>query len=367
MSLTKRITGLVALALVPALAIQGYNEYALRDARGEVLRGEALQAARAIASDLGQFGRSARQTLVILAGVPEIRNKDPGACTAYLRSLLGQVPGAFFFGVTDADGRIVCNTLGSKPGAYTVADRRYFQEAMRTGSFAVGDYVAGRVTNQPTIQFGQPIRGSDDRPNGIVLTSIDLSWLAGNLSAGGLPPDATLTVTDRNGAILVRLPDHEAWVGKPLPTAFRKRISENLGGVIDMPGLRGRMRLTGIAAPNGNDLDAMRVAVGLARDASFADIDAATRRGIVLILTGALLAFAAALLGGRVFIRRPVRRLLQAVTAWRSGDLDARSGVTGSGEFGQLGEAFDAMAASLQKHESDLRQELARRVLGLHR
>lgn len=48
------------------------------------------------------------------------------------------------------------------------------------------------------------------------------------------------------------------------------------------------------------------------------------------------------------------------MTAWRSGDLDARSGVTGSGEFGQLGEAFDAMAASLQRHESDLRQELAR-------
>lgn len=181
-----------------------------------------------------------------------------------------------------------------------------------------------------------------------------------NLSAGGLPPDTTLTVADRNGAILVRLPDHEAWVGKPLPASLRKGISENLSGVIDMEGLRGRTRLTGIAAPNGNDLDAVTVAVGLGQDTSFADIDAATRRGIVLILAGALLAFVAALLGGRVFIRRPVQRLLRAVTAWRAGDLNARSGVTGTGEFGQLGEAFDAMAATLQKHEGDLRQELAR-------
>lgn len=167
-----------------------------------------------------------------------------------------------------------------------------------------GNYVAGRVTNQPTIQFAQPIRGQDDRPDGIVLTSIDLTWLARNLSANGLPPDATLTVADRNGGILVRLPDHEAWAGKPLPPAFLKGVSENLGGVIDMEGLRSRTRLTGIAAPNGNDLDGLTVAVGLARDASFADIDAATRRGIVLILAGALLAFAAALLGGRVFIPR---------------------------------------------------------------
>ena len=360
MSLTKRIAGLVALALVPALAVQGYNEYALRTARSEVVRSDAVRAARGIASDLGQFGRSARQVLGILAGVPEVRNQDPQACTAYLKSLLGQVPGAFFFGVTDSDGKIVCNTLGSQPGAYKVADRIYFKDAMRTGSFAVGEYVAGRVTNQPTMQFAQPIPGQTGQPIGIVLTSIDLAWLARHLSNAGLPPDATLTVADRNGAILIRLPDHAEWVGKPLPPAFLKGMSENRGGVVEMPGLRGRMRVTGVAAPNGDDLDSVTVAVGLARDTAFADIDAATQRGIVLILVGALLAFAAALLGGRVFIRRPVRRLLQADTAWRAGELGARSGVTGKGEFGQLGEAFDAMATSLQRHESDLRQELAR-------
>lgn len=360
MSLTKRIAGLVALALVPALAVQGYNEYALRTARSEAVRSEAMRAARGIASDLGQFGRSARQVLGILAGVPEIRNQDPKACTAYLMSLLGQVPGAFFFGVTDADGRIVCNTLGSEPGAYSVSDRRYFKDAMRTGSFAVGDYVAGRVTKQPTMQFAQPILGEAGQRFGLILTSIDLAWLAGHLSNAGLPPDATLTVSDRNGAILIRLPDHAEWVGQPLPPAFRKGVSENRGGVVEMPGLRGRMRITGIAAPRGEDLDSVTVAVGVAREAAFADIDAATRRGIILILAGALLAFAAALLGGRVFIRRPVQRLLRAVAAWRAGDLAARSGVTGKGEFGRLGEAFDAMATSLQKHEGDLRQELSR-------
>ena len=45
MSLTKRIVGLVALALVPALAIQGYNEYALRSARTDAVRGFVLDLA----------------------------------------------------------------------------------------------------------------------------------------------------------------------------------------------------------------------------------------------------------------------------------------------------------------------------------
>lgn len=360
MPLTKRIVGLVALALMPALAIQGYNEYALRSARGEAVRGEAMRAARSVAADLGQFGRGTRQVLGILAEVPEIRDKDPETCTSYLKTLLGKVPGAFFFGVADADGTIVCNTLGSARGAYSLADRGYFQDAMRTGVFAIGEFVTGRITGIPTLQFAQAIPGTGGRPEGVVLASIDLTYLADHQNRAGLPPDATLTVADRNGTILIRLPDHAEWVGKRLPPEFWSALTANRGKVVDLPGLRGNMRITGIAAATPEDLDSVTVAVGLLPSTAFADIDAATRRGVILIGLGALLAIMAALLAGRVFIRNPVRRLLKAAADWRAGDLGARSALSGPGEFGQLGEAFDAMAASLQKHEGELRAEISR-------
>ena len=360
MPLTKRIVGLVALALVPALAIQGYNEYALRSARGETVRNEAMRAARGVASDLGQFGRGTRQVLGVLAEVPEIREKDPQGCTTYLKTLLGKVPGAFFFGVANSDGSIACDTLGSSRGAYTLADRGYFQEAMRTGGFAIGELLTGRVTGRPTIHFSQAIPGPSGRPDGVVLASIDLAYLAEHQKRAGLPPDATLTVADRNGTILIRLPDHAEWVGKRLPSDFWSAVTANRGKVIGLPGLRGNLRITGIAAATPDDLDSVTVAVGLSPATTFADIDAATRRGVILIALGAFLALVAALLAGRAFIRRPVRRLLQAASAWRSGDLGARTGILGPGEFGQLGEAFDAMAASLQKHEGELRSEISR-------
>jgi two-component sensor histidine kinase len=360
MPLTKRIMGLVALALMPALAIQGYNEYALRSARGEAVRGEAMRAARSVAADLGQFGRGTRQVLGILAEVPEIRDKDPETCTSYLKTLLGKVPGAFFFGVADADGTIVCNTLGSARGAYSLADRGYFQDAMRTGVFAIGEFVTGRITGIPTLQFAQAIPGTGGRPEGVVLASIDLTYLADHQNRAGLPPNATLTVADRNGTILIRLPDHAEWVGKRLPPEFWSALTANRGKVVDLPGLRGNMRITGIAAATPDDLDSVTVAVGLLPSTAFADIDAATRRGVILIGLGALLAIMAALLAGRVFIRNPVRRLLKAAADWRAGDLGARSALSGPGEFGQLGEAFDAMAASLQRHEGELRAEISR-------
>ncbi|MBB2961164.1 HWE histidine kinase domain-containing protein [Methylobacterium sp. R2-1] len=360
MSLTKRIVGLVALALMPALAIQGYNEYALRTARAEAVRGEAIRTARSIAADLGQFGRGVRQSLGILVEVPEIRGKNPQVCTPYLKTLLDKVPGAFFFAVVDADGSVVCNTLGSARGAYSLASRRYFQDAMSTGGFVVGEHVRGRITNKPTIQLAQALAGPDGRLDGVVVASIDLDYLAGQQARSGLPHEATLTVADKAGVILIRVPDHAEWVGKPLPPALWSALTANRGQVVDMPGLRGRMRITGVAGATPDDLDGITVAVGLSPAAAFADIDAATWRGLVLIGLGAALAVAAALLAGRAFIRRPVRRLLRAATAWRTGELGARTGISGPSEFGQLGEAFDAMAASLQKHEGELRAELAR-------
>jgi two-component sensor histidine kinase len=362
MSLTKRIVGLVVLALIPALAVQGYNEYALRTARAEAVRNEAMRSARSVAADLGQFGRGARQVLGILAGLSEIRGKDARACTAYLATVVGKVPGSFFFGVADADGRIRCNTLGTPVGAYTVADRSYFQDAMRTGGFAIGTVVSGRVTGRPTIQFAQAIADDDGdgRPDGIVITSIDLSYLASRQATAGLPPEAALTVADRQGTILLRLPDHEAWAGKPLPPNLWKGLTDHRGKVADLPGLLGDTRITAVTGASPEDLDSVTVAVGLSPARAFADIDAATRRGVVLIGLGAILAVAAALMAGRAFIRRPVRRLLAAASAWRAGELGARTGITGTGEFGQLGEAFDAMAASLQRHEGELRDEVAR-------
>ena len=360
MSLTKRIVGLVGLALVPALAIQGYNEYALRTARGEAVRGEAIRAARSVAADLGQFGRGTRQVLDVLSEVPEIRDMEPASCTAYLKTLLGKVPGAFFFGVADADGGIVCNTLGSARGAYSLADRGYFRDAMRTGGFVIGEFVAGRITNKPTLQFAQAIPGTGGRPEGVVLASIDLTYLSEHQARAGFPPNATLTVADRKGSILIRLPDHADWVGKPLPSEFWLALTANRGKVIDLRGLRESMRITGIADATADDLDSVTVAVGFSPEAAFADIDAATQRGVILIGLGALLALASALLAGRAFIRNPVRRLLVAATAWRKGDFEARSGISGPGEFGQLGEAFDAMAASMQRHEGELRSEISR-------
>jgi len=124
-------------------------------------------------------------------------------------------------------------------------------------------------------------------------------------------------------------------------------------------GYDGRERVLANVHPSGPASGAW-VTVGRDRDVAFTDVDAATRRGLVLIALGTALALLAAVLAGRFFIRRPFDRLLRAATAWQMGDLSARIGMTRGDEFGRLGGKLDAMAGTLQRREGELRDEIAR-------
>lgn len=362
MTVTRRILLLVLLALAPVVAVQIYSEQSLRASREDRVRSAALRYAQAIGADLTQFADAARQVTDLLVTVPAIREHDPEACTSYLGAAAEKITGAIIIVVTDVTGSVVCNSRGAAKGAYSLGDRAYFQQVMATGTPVIGEYLIGRGTGLPTIQFAHPLRDEGGAIVGLINLGFDPQWLARRLATQAvLPRDSTVTMFDRNGIILMRLPDHDAWAGRPVPATFAAGASEigAAGGAGEMPGLRGTQRVTGVARLEGV-LDGTTVVIGISRDYAFEDIDAATRRGAILILIGTLVAILAAFLFGRTVIRRPVRQLLEAATAWRKGNLGARSGVRGSSEFGQLGEAFDRMASALQGHEDSLRAELSR-------
>jgi two-component system sensor histidine kinase BaeS len=77
-------------------------------------------------------------------------------------------------------------------------------------------------------------------------------------------------------------------------------------------------------------------------------------------LIGAGVAAAVALLVGALvagWIRRPLRRLIEAVRRLEAGDRGARANLSAPGELGELAHAVDRMASSLER-EDDLRKAL---------
>ncbi|MFK5600539.1 sensor histidine kinase [Methylobacterium sp. HMF5984] len=357
--LTRRILALVALALMPALAIQGYNEYALRASRDAAVRVDALGSARAAATDLVQLAQSLQQVLDLAAVDGSVRGKDSAACTAYLGLISERLPQLSLLSLAEPDGRVVCDSRGSPPGAYSNAERAYHKRVLATEAFAMGNFVVGVRTRQPAVHFAQPVRDADGRLTGVIVASVDLMQLSERLQDVLRFASTTLTVTDSEGTVLVRRPDHDAWVGRKLPPERLARLMDMGEGTRSIAGLDGRERVVGVAEPGGV-LAGVHVVVGRDREVAFADIDAATERGIALILLGALLAGLATWFGGRRFIERPVQRLLRGAAAWQGGDLGARTGMGGPSEFGRLGAAFDAMAGALERREGELNGAIAR-------
>jgi hypothetical protein len=77
----------------------------------------------------------------------------------------------------------------------------------------------------------------------------------------------------------------------------------------------------------------------------------------MLSIAGLFAALAAAMVAGRIFIRRPVDRLLRTVASWQRGDLSARTGLKrSSGEFGRIGEEMDRVADEVEHREMALRE-----------
>ena len=91
MTLAQRLFLLVVVALLPALAIQAYNELDLRRSREAEVRELALRQAELAASELSQILEGVHSLLTAVAEVPAVRALDAGPCATFLANLQPRV------------------------------------------------------------------------------------------------------------------------------------------------------------------------------------------------------------------------------------------------------------------------------------
>jgi hypothetical protein len=144
LTLAQRLFLLVVVALLPALAIQAYNELDLRRSREAEVRELALRQAELAASELSQILEGVHSLLTAVAEVPAVRALDAGPCAAFLATLQPRVSHVRSIAALDLAGRVACRNSPAPPGL-RLADRPYFQEVLRSGGFVVGDYTIASV------------------------------------------------------------------------------------------------------------------------------------------------------------------------------------------------------------------------------
>jgi HAMP domain-containing protein len=342
---------LVAVALLPAIAIQAYIEFDLRRVRQVEVEHHALNLAEHAAAEQKQIIQGIRQALIALSELPAIKAKDVQGCNAYLSKIKQRYPGFISFDVVDINGSRICDTSSDhKPT--TAAGRAYFANVLKTGEFTVGEFAIGRVTGRNVLHFALPFDGEDARMGGVVIAALSLDWLADSIARRDVPPGAALAITDRNDTVLARYPDNGRFVGKRMPD--HKYLSVDHSATVDALDLDGVERIVGCSAL-GADFGDLHVHFGLDKTQAFSEIQRRTRIGILLIVLSTSLVLMLTWFGARRFIHHPLGQLVDAANQWRLGDYTRRVNIQDKqSEIARVADAFNTMADALWDREREL-------------
>ena len=367
-SLRVRLLLLMMLAVLPPFVLILYNGFEQRRAATREAEQQAHRLARLVTSSHIRLVETSRQLLTVLSHLPAVRAVDPERCNPLLAELLQQYPLYANLGVTTAEGLIMCSGL---PIASPIpaGDRLWFQRAVQTKRFVVGDYQVGRITGKRTVNFSVPVLSPLGKVEAVVFAALDLDWLTRVAVTARLPAGAVLTAVDRSGTIIARYPDPEKWVGTPAADSplVRGMLAHRGEGTMEAVGLDGVSRLYAFMpmSPTGSDPTAF-VSVGIPAELAYAEADRMLRRSLIFLVGAAVLALVGVWVAEEWLFLRHVRTLAAATTRLRQGDLSARAGVPyDKGELGQLAAAFDEMTAALQQRAAE-RERAADALRGLN-
>ena len=65
----------------------------------------------------------------------------------------------------------------SMTNTVNLADRSYFQRALSSRAFSIGDYQVGRISGKPSFDLGYPVFAPSGRIQAVVFAALDLDWV----------------------------------------------------------------------------------------------------------------------------------------------------------------------------------------------
>src|SRR5262245_39340855 len=133
MRLRRRLSVLVAIALVPSLLLTAYNAARWRIFLENETRATALSEARATSRALDQIIDNARQLLTAMTKFPlNTDNKDE--CALDLKSIIADVQTFHEAAIIDTDGKFLCSTI---PELLDVGDCIFFSQSFYVYEFVL--------------------------------------------------------------------------------------------------------------------------------------------------------------------------------------------------------------------------------------
>ncbi|MCX6022866.1 MAG: cache domain-containing protein, partial [Chloroflexi bacterium] len=366
-SLRARIMLLVVLSTVPVFVLMLFNADELRHESANEASAEALRVSRLAADQQERVIEGTRHLLLALAPSGALRTSNTELCNALTARVLTESPSYANIGAVNVRGETFCSALPVTAPA-NVADRSWFRRALATGGLGVGEYQLEPATNRASINVGYPFRDADGAVRGVVFAALDLAWLSTAADGLDLTAGSVLTVTDRDGTVLMRYPNDDDWLGRRLPAGdLPPALFSGSGhGTAIVSPSGGAANLIGFATVNGLGEGVESVILSVPAAQAFAKVDDLLRRNLATLTLGAALVVALAWGFSEKLVLQRVKALAVAAGRLAAGELTTRTGLAhGSDELGNLARSFDEMADSLQTLHDDLEQRVHQRTMEL--
>jgi len=369
-SIRSKVARIILAASVPVMVAGLFQMYTIYQANYREAQ-QAIRSAVAVVSLQHEAQIEAvRKLLTTLSKFPEVQRLDTPASTALLRGVLKEYPANSNIGIVDVRGEVIASGVDA---AFTVADRKYFQDALRTKAFSAGEFVISRAVARPAIHFAQPVLDAQGRIKAVIYATYDLSIFDRVLDAQKLPPGSALNLTDHQGRIMHRYPSSPRVTLGDLdrPDLWARMVGPAEDGVFDDFGRDGLLRLLAFKRMRLRPGEApyMYIRVSIPKTAAFARMYQVAGLSILLLATVWTLAVVLSRILAGQYLVAPLEEIARVAKAAGHGDYTLRTGLASRPEeIGQLAQAIDAMTLSLatrrrERAQNDLERQRMERVL----
>jgi hypothetical protein len=343
---------MAVVGVIPALGAMLYSQASERAAAKARTLEDNLRLTRLAASQQASLFDGAQRLLQTMSQFPALQSNDPRDCSRLLANVLREHPSYSRLTVLSRTGARLCSSVAVlAPGA--VGDREWFRRAIETKTTVVGDFQIGRVTGTPEIVIAHPMLDAAGAVERVIAATVEASTLSSLIDNVELPAGATLTVFDRNRTILARQPDAGRWLGKQVPNSpFMQRALQGDTSMEEDVGVDGVPRLYVSAPVTAAMQTGLFVGMGVERSVALAAADRMLLGDLWQLGFLLIAAVVAAMVGGELFVLRPIKELIAVTGRIAGGDLGSRARLAGGvRELGELGDAFNSMTAALQTRE----------------
>ncbi len=328
--------------------------FQLLEERTDILK-EHEQQARALALQISQLQRAdlnaTRRLLSQLAKHDELLKANNGQCSSLLKDASLITPNIANIGLVDLNGDVLC-TVKNANQSINIKDRRYFQSALETQQFAIGQFQVDRSINRLTVNFAMPVFDHHGNLTHILAVAKLLEQWSQSLNQLTLPANSQAIITDVDHNIVANYPFDYAQLGQP---ANEHWPNMHFQGVLQFEAPTGERRIylrQHIVESNSNNQLTLHLSI------PFEHAIAAANRKVSLIFTlfiaALLLMFWQARKQLNKVLLQPLKSLQDALDAFAKGNKTRLQQTGLSPEFKSIASNFENMATQRLTAENAL-------------